>query len=171
VRRLEVHHPLAIAEGRSSHDLLRCTLRRRTPGRLPNGQARNRIPHLQQSGPSSIGDLTSPASLRLGDRRRAGQVDSPLMRPRQEPQARARETLGPRDRSMIGIMGRLDAALVWLMTPCARCMVGRDCATHEKQRVVRDGNLITAGGVTSGFDFPWRWWPTSLGRRWPGRSS
>jgi cyclohexyl-isocyanide hydratase len=26
-------------------------------------------------------------------------------------------------------------------------------ATHEKQRVVRDGNLITAGGVTSGIDF------------------
>jgi cyclohexyl-isocyanide hydratase len=29
-------------------------------------------------------------------------------------------------------------------------MVG---ATHEKRRVVRDGNLITAGGVTSGIDF------------------
>jgi cyclohexyl-isocyanide hydratase len=26
-------------------------------------------------------------------------------------------------------------------------------ATHEKGRVVRDGNLITAGGVTSGIDF------------------
>src|SRR6185369_502029 len=26
-------------------------------------------------------------------------------------------------------------------------------ATHEKARVVRDGNLITAGGVTSGIDF------------------
>ena len=26
-------------------------------------------------------------------------------------------------------------------------------ATHEKRRVVRDGNLITAGGVTSGIDF------------------
>lgn len=29
-------------------------------------------------------------------------------------------------------------------------MVG---ATHEKARVVRDGNLVTAGGVTSGIDF------------------
>jgi cyclohexyl-isocyanide hydratase len=26
-------------------------------------------------------------------------------------------------------------------------------ATYEKRRVVRDGNLITAGGVTSGIDF------------------
>src|SRR5262249_56455361 len=26
-------------------------------------------------------------------------------------------------------------------------------ATHEKGRVVKDGNLITAGGVTSGIDF------------------
>src|SRR5205085_6365557 len=26
-------------------------------------------------------------------------------------------------------------------------------ATHEKSRVVKDGNLITAGGVTSGIDF------------------
>ena len=26
-------------------------------------------------------------------------------------------------------------------------------AAHEKRRVVRDGNLITAGGVTSGIDF------------------
>ena len=26
-------------------------------------------------------------------------------------------------------------------------------ATHEKARVVRDGNVITAGGVTSGIDF------------------
>jgi cyclohexyl-isocyanide hydratase len=26
-------------------------------------------------------------------------------------------------------------------------------ATHEKKRVVKDGNLITAGGVTSGIDF------------------
>jgi cyclohexyl-isocyanide hydratase len=26
-------------------------------------------------------------------------------------------------------------------------------ATHEKARVVKDGNLITAGGVTSGIDF------------------
>ena len=26
-------------------------------------------------------------------------------------------------------------------------------ATHEKSRVVRDGNVITAGGVTSGIDF------------------
>src|SRR5438067_13249592 len=26
-------------------------------------------------------------------------------------------------------------------------------ATHEKGRVVRDGNVITAGGVTSGIDF------------------
>jgi cyclohexyl-isocyanide hydratase len=26
-------------------------------------------------------------------------------------------------------------------------------ATHEKRRVVRDGNVITAGGVTSGIDF------------------
>ncbi|MET0657964.1 MAG: hypothetical protein ABW110_07385, partial [Steroidobacteraceae bacterium] len=26
-------------------------------------------------------------------------------------------------------------------------------ATHEKGRVVKDGNVITAGGVTSGIDF------------------
>src|SRR5262249_52981956 len=26
-------------------------------------------------------------------------------------------------------------------------------ATHEKARIVKDGNLITAGGVTSGIDF------------------
>src|SRR5205823_6847227 len=26
-------------------------------------------------------------------------------------------------------------------------------ATHEKSRVVKDGNVITAGGVTSGIDF------------------
>jgi cyclohexyl-isocyanide hydratase len=26
-------------------------------------------------------------------------------------------------------------------------------ATHEKARVVKDGNVITAGGVTSGIDF------------------
>jgi cyclohexyl-isocyanide hydratase len=26
-------------------------------------------------------------------------------------------------------------------------------ATHEKARIVRDGNVITAGGVTSGIDF------------------
>jgi cyclohexyl-isocyanide hydratase len=29
-------------------------------------------------------------------------------------------------------------------------------ATHEKRRVVKDGNLITAGGVTSGIDFALR---------------
>ena len=29
-------------------------------------------------------------------------------------------------------------------------------ATHEKGRVVKDGNLITAGGVTSGIDFGFR---------------
>ena len=29
-------------------------------------------------------------------------------------------------------------------------------ATHEKARVVRDGNLFTAGGVTSGIDFGFR---------------
>jgi len=29
-------------------------------------------------------------------------------------------------------------------------------ATHEKSRVVRDGNVITAGGVTSGIDFALR---------------
>ena len=29
-------------------------------------------------------------------------------------------------------------------------------ATHEKARVVRDGNLLTAGGVTSGIDFAFR---------------
>jgi cyclohexyl-isocyanide hydratase len=27
------------------------------------------------------------------------------------------------------------------------------CATHEKARVVKDGNVITSGGVTSGIDF------------------
>ena len=26
-------------------------------------------------------------------------------------------------------------------------------ATHEKARIVKDGNVITAGGVTSGIDF------------------
>ena len=29
-------------------------------------------------------------------------------------------------------------------------------ATHEKARIVRDGNLFTAGGVTSGIDFAFR---------------
>src|SRR6516165_5832250 len=29
-------------------------------------------------------------------------------------------------------------------------------ATHEKVRVVRDGNVFTAGGVTSGIDFAFR---------------
>ncbi len=29
-------------------------------------------------------------------------------------------------------------------------------ATHEKGRIVRDGNLFTAGGVTSGIDFAFR---------------
>jgi cyclohexyl-isocyanide hydratase len=37
-------------------------------------------------------------------------------------------------------------------------------ATHEKARIVRDGNVITAGGVTSGIDFGLnranvRYWP------------
>ena len=29
-------------------------------------------------------------------------------------------------------------------------------ATHEKGRIVRDGNLFTSGGVTSGIDFAFR---------------
>ena len=33
---------------------------------------------------------------------------------------------------------------------CWYALVG---ATHEKARIVRDGNVITAGGVTSGIDF------------------
>jgi len=32
-------------------------------------------------------------------------------------------------------------------------LLGRVGATHEKARVVQDGNVITAGGVTSGIDF------------------
>ena len=32
-------------------------------------------------------------------------------------------------------------------------LLGEYGATHEEARVVRDGNLITAGGVTSGIDF------------------
>jgi cyclohexyl-isocyanide hydratase len=32
-------------------------------------------------------------------------------------------------------------------------LLARFGATHEKARVVKDGNLITAGGVTSGIDF------------------
>jgi len=36
-------------------------------------------------------------------------------------------------------------------------------ATHEKGRVVRDGNLITAGGVTSGIDFGLRVVPEIAG--------
>jgi cyclohexyl-isocyanide hydratase len=40
-----------------------------------------------------------------------------------------------------------------------KCLTtGRDLlplvgATHEKARIVKDGNVITAGGVTSGIDF------------------
>jgi cyclohexyl-isocyanide hydratase len=44
-------------------------------------------------------------------------------------------------------------------------------ATHVKQRVVRDGNLITAGGVTSGIDFGLEMVPKSLARRLLGPSS
>jgi cyclohexyl-isocyanide hydratase len=29
-------------------------------------------------------------------------------------------------------------------------------ATHEKARIVRDGNVFTSGGVTSGIDFAFR---------------
>jgi cyclohexyl-isocyanide hydratase len=47
-------------------------------------------------------------------------------------------------------------------------------ALHEKRRVVWEGNLITAGGVKAsplGSTSAWRWWRTSLARRWLGRSS
>ena len=37
-------------------------------------------------------------------------------------------------------------------------------ATYERRRVVRDGNLIIAGGSTSGIDSAWRWWRASLMR-------
>lgn len=44
-------------------------------------------------------------------------------------------------------------------------------ATHEKRRVVRDGNLITAGGVTSGVDFGLAMVAEIAGRRGPSRST
>ena len=40
-----------------------------------------------------------------------------------------------------------------MSTCCLLPLVG---ATHEKARIVRDGNVFTAGGVTSGIDFAFR---------------
>jgi len=51
-----------------------------------------------------------------------------------------------------GLLRGLRASTHWSVTELLP-MVG---ATHEKARVVRDGNVITAGGVTSGIDFALR---------------
>ncbi len=48
-----------------------------------------------------------------------------------------------------GLLSGRRATTHWAYTQLLP-MVG---ATHEKARVVRDGNVITAGGVTSGIDF------------------
>ena len=48
-----------------------------------------------------------------------------------------------------GILKGRQATTHWAFTDLLP-LVG---ATHEKARVVRDGNVITAGGVTSGIDF------------------
>src|SRR5262245_26248561 len=48
-----------------------------------------------------------------------------------------------------GLLKRRRATTHWAFTELLP-LVG---ATHEKARVVKDGNVITAGGVTSGIDF------------------
>jgi len=48
-----------------------------------------------------------------------------------------------------GLLAGRRATTHWAFTPLLP-LVG---ATHEKARVVKDGNVITAGGVTSGIDF------------------
>jgi len=53
---------------------------------------------------------------------------------------------------ILGVAGLLKgrrATTHWAFTELL-CLVG---ATYEKRRVVKDGNVITAGGVTSGIDF------------------
>jgi cyclohexyl-isocyanide hydratase len=56
------------------------------------------------------------------------------------------------DAFILGVAGILKgrrATTHWAFTDLLP-LVG---ATHEKARVVRDGNVVTAGGVTSGIDF------------------
>jgi cyclohexyl-isocyanide hydratase len=48
-----------------------------------------------------------------------------------------------------GLLKQRDATTHWAYTDLLH-LVG---ASHRKERVVRDGNVITAGGVTSGIDF------------------
>ncbi|MEH6790859.1 DJ-1/PfpI family protein [Parasphingorhabdus sp.] len=48
-----------------------------------------------------------------------------------------------------GLLGGKRATSHWAYTS----LLAKFGATHEKARVVRDGNLFTAGGVTSGIDF------------------
>jgi cyclohexyl-isocyanide hydratase len=53
---------------------------------------------------------------------------------------------------VLGVAGLLNgrrATTHWAYTD----LLGRVGATYEKARIVKDGNLITAGGVTSGIDF------------------
>lgn len=44
-------------------------------------------------------------------------------------------------------------------------------ATHERARVVEDGNVITAGGVTAGIDFALTLVAREAGATWPKRSN
>ena len=65
------------------------------------------------------------------------------------------------DRDTIEFVRRQSIAAKYVTSVCTGAFIlgaagllkGLVGATHEKGRVVRDGNVITAGGVTSGIDF------------------